>query len=444
MKQRLFILFVLLVSLVTVSCGEKTVRPSAAVGPSFPVEKQFIGVGVGDGFQDSRINAFIDVIRKAIIFTIGDSAFQANRKQIEQNFFSYRQARNYVVGERKRAPKARQKRFIGNSRDEKGNTVLRMQAIIMTQKLKDDLASLGIGGSSVPAVSNSPVRRTAPDGIHHVNENESFSSDRPITDTPRNTGTDYSDVSLSSVSMLAYYDKSDPALKNDADQLTYAKWYISSLNSALAKQDMQIFDLGAVEKLASERTLIQEENAGSVGVGLLLAQKAHAELYAEIIPRVTYQGSSAKAGLTVKVYVRTTGKLVDSFDVGGVKYASQTLSTSIKMSMKDSVKRVMKKLLPALKKYVGSGRFYFVRLSGVSSYRDASKFSTTVKKVDGVIGVNLKSGSRADGVYDYFVQFKGNPTDLVDRLFEILPDQPGFESFDLTEIRGNELIFTLE
>jgi len=442
MKRSFVLSFVLLFGLL--SCQSNSVRPSAPAGPSFPIEKQFIGVGVGAGFQDARINAFIDVVRKAIIFTIGESAFQSNQKKIKRDFFSYRQARKYVVGEVKRAPKDRRKKFIGTSRDERGNTVLRMQAIIMTQKLKDDLEKMGIGGNPASTTSNQPIRRK-PNGIRRVDQTQvNYPTDTDVAETPQNKE-DYSDVDLSTVSILVYYDKkSDPAVKTDSDQITYAKWYISAINSMLAKQNMQIFDLDAVEKLASERSLIQEEQNGSIGVGLLLAQKAHAELYADIIPNVTYQGSSAKAGLTIKVFVRTTGKLVDSFDLGGQKFASQTLSTSIKMSMKDSVKRLKRKLIPTLKKYVGSGRFYFVRLSGVSSYRDASKFSTTVKKVDGVLNVSLKSGSRSDGVYDYFVQFKGNPTDLVDRLFEVLPDQPGFESFDLSEIRGNELIFTLE
>jgi len=80
----------------------------------------------------------------------------------------------------------------------------------------------------------------------------------------------------------------------------------------------------------------------------------------------------------------------------------------------------------------------------VTSGKDAQAFISVVKTVPGVVSVKLKSASKADMVYDYYVQFKGNPNDLMEKLFETMPNQPGFENFDLQEARGSELIFTLQ
>jgi hypothetical protein len=60
------------------------------------------------------------------------------------------------------------------------------------------------------------------------------------------------------------------------------------------------------------------------------------------------------------------------------------------------------------------------------------------------MNITMKSGSKSAGTFDFYVQFKGNPTDLLEALFADLGSQPGFEDFDLLEIRGNELTFTVK
>lgn len=402
-------------------------RPVAV--SSIPDDKDFVGEGISPEFPDARNAAYAEVVKKAIIFLIGQNGFDKNREALERNFLTYATSRRYILGEVDKAPAGKERKWLSNSRDANGNLSLRLQAWINLKKLKTDLDALSIAGSPAAAqptaaAATSPMATPAP-----------AASAAPAEDL--------SGVDISSLTFLVYFNPKDPAMARDSDQVTYAKWAVDSLNREMAAMSVQTFDLETVEKLASERSLLQEASSGSVGVGLLLAQKVYAELYAEVTPSVSYEGNKAHVILNVKVFVRTTGALIATLEKGGQQYESPTLAASIKASMRDAVKKINTELSTSLKKYVKNGRFYFVRLSGVQNYREASKFTSTVSKMEGVVSITLKSGSREDGVYDYNVQYKGNPTDMVDKLFEILADAPGYQNFDMKEIRGNELTFTL-
>ncbi len=432
------IMLLFIINTACTSTGNKTaVRPDLdnenntqlIVQNTLPDDKDFIGEGMADDFGDARNNAYADVIRKASLYLLGEQKYNQNKADIEKAFLPYPVARRYILGEVEKTLPEKQKRWIFNSRDSNGNLVLRLQAYVNIKKLKSDLDALGM--KETAAASSAATTTIAT--VNNPQESQSSASN-----------IDLSGVDISSLTFLVYYNPQDPGIKADPDQENYAKWSVDNLNRELSSLNIKTFDLETVEKLANERTLLHEAGSGSVGVGLLLAQKVFAELYAEVTPSVTYQGNRAHAIINLKVFVRTTGALIATIEKGGQQYESASLAASIKTSMREASKKIKDDLVLSLKNYVNNGRFYFVRLTGVKSYKDASKFSTAVKKIDGVVDISLKSGSKEDMVYDYNLQYKGSPTDAVDRLFEALSDKPGFEKFDLKEIRGNELTFTLE
>ncbi len=383
------------------------------------LDKEFTGIGNAPDFGGARAGAFADVVKKALLFILGDSMYAGNKSALEQEFLNYPAARKYILGETEKAPPDKQKKWLSDQRDENGNLVLKLQAYVNIAKLKSDIDALGLRDSSSAGES--------------MKETEASSISNVLNETD-----------LSGLTMAVYYNPQDQGMKLDPDQVTYAKWAVDDLNREFSALKVKTFDIEDLDKLASERTLLQEANEGSVGVGLVLAEKVYAELYAEVSPNVTYEGNRAHAIVNVKVFVRTTGALISTVEKGGREYESSSLAASIKMSMKEAAEKIANDMVPGLKNYIDGGRFYFVRLTGVKSYRDASVFSSTVRKIDGVVDITIKSGSKEDRVYDYNLQFKGNPTDAVDRLFEYLADKPGFEKFDLKEIRGNELTFSLE
>ncbi len=427
----------LLVLASLVSCTDSGLQPMVSPsGNSMPDDMQFTGTGIGDDFSTARQNAFAEVVKKGIIYVIGDSGYNAKKSQIDGAFLPYTKARYYVLGEVKKNT-AKQKKWLSTGRTASGQMELKLQAYIDLKKLKEDLD--GIGASTTTKKPNTVNNTTTT--VNTVNTTSTVTT----TTTPDTSDEDLSDVDLSALTFLVIYNLSDPVYKNDKNQAEYARWGISYINKELGKVNITTFDADTMEKLAEERNLLQEEANGSIGIGQLLANAIHAELYAEVTPSVSYKGIKVEnAIMDVKIYVRTTGKLIDTYQVGGGEMYANDLTSNIKGSLKVASQKIMKKLIPTLKKYVKDGRVYFVRLNGVNSYKDASKFTSSVKTVDGVKNVSLKSGSKADGVYDFYVEFTGNPTDLMDRLFEFLPDQPGFENFDLQEVRGNELIFTLQ
>lgn len=421
--------------MVLTACTQGSLQPmgSPQASQSLPDDKMFVGTGIGAEFSDARQNAFAEVVKQGIIFILGDAGYKSKQSQIDGEFLPYKKSRYYILGEVKTTSSEKKKKWLSTGKNPSGQMELKLQAYVDIKKLKADLDGVG--------VSPTPTKNTTTTTV--VNNTTT-------TPTPVNNNTtaaeeeDLGDVDISSLTFLVTYNLKDPVYSKDKMQAEYARWGISYINKELSAANITTFDADTMETLAEERNLLQEETTGSVGIGQLLANAIHAELYAEVTPSVNTYGTKANAILDVKVFVRTTGKLIDTFQIGGGEQVSSDVTASIKVSLREASKKIMKKLIPTLKKYVKDGRVYFVRLSGVSSYRDASKFTTSVKNVTGVKSVDLKSGSKEGGVYDYYVKFEGNPTDLMDRLFEYLPDQPGFENFDLQEVRGNELIFTLE
>ncbi len=384
-------------------------------------DRMFVGEGSAADFSEARNNAYSDVITKAAQYIMGSSKFDLNKDKIEQKFLSYAVARKYILGEIDKVPAEKQKKWISNMRNTDGNLVLKMQAYVYVSKLKSDIEALDLKESDNP-----------------VNYSSSSSEDRQASTNSLNI------PDLSSLTFLVFYNSQDPSINQDPDQVTYSKWAIDGLNRELSSLNVKTFDLETVEKLADERTLIQEEGEGNVGVGLALAQKVYAELYAEVLPSVAYEGDKASVFINVKVYIRTTGALISTIEKSGQQYESSSLDVSIKMSMHEAYKKIISDLRQSLKNYVENGRFYFIRLTGVKSYRYASKFLSAVKKIDGVVDITLKSGSKDDMVYDFNLQYMGNPTDAVDSVLNKLSDKEGFEKLDLKEIRGNELTFSME
>jgi len=401
---------------------------------SYPADKDFIGEGSATDFSDARSAAYVDVIKKATIYILGDEKYNQNREQIEKSFFSYSVARRYILGETEKAPPEKQKKWIYNNRDAEGVLHLQLKAYVNIKMLKADLDAVGM--KEIPQTPPPAVKESKKDSVSPG----ATTSEKSSPETPL----DLSGVDISSLTFLVYYNINDPVIQKDPDQETYAKWAVDNLNREIASLNVKTFDLETVEKLANERSLLQEASSGNVGVGLLLAQKVFAELYAEVSPSVSYQGNRAHVILNVKVFVRTTGAMIATYEKGGQQYESASLPAAIKMSMREAARKIREELSISLKRYIAGGRFYFVRLTGVKSYKEASRFTSAVKKIEGVVDISLKSGSKEDMVYDYNLQFKGNPTDAVDRLIEALSDKPGYENFDLKEIRGNELTFSMD
>lgn len=390
----------------------KSEEPGIAAEPE---DIMFTGEGAAADFPEARNNAYADVMKKAVIFLLGRETFDNNKEKIEQDMLSYAEARKYILGETGKAPQEKQKKWVSNLRNEEGMLVLRMDAYVNISKLKKDLSGMDLSVSTeVPAAR---VEEPAPQAVNSAD--------------------------LSSLTFLVFYNKNDPALEKDPDQETYAKWAVDDLDMELSSLNIKTFDPDTVEKLSRERTLLQESRDG-VGVGLALAQKVYAELYAEVTPDVAYDGDKANAVLNVKVYIRTTGALVGTFEKGGQQYESSSLAASIRMSMREASKKIMEDLRNNLSDYIGGGRFYFIRLTGVKSFKEAGRFLSAVKTMDGVVDLTLRSGSKDDMIYDFNLRYKGTPTDAVDNIFNSLSDKEGFEKLDLKEIRGNELTFSIE
>ncbi len=312
--------------------------------------------------------------------------------------------------------------------------ILTLQAIVDLEKLETDLNNLGISGSAATAATTSSTSSSS--------SSSTSSASSSLTTSSSYTDATIEDADLTSLSFLVFVDN-DFKANGDRDE-EYAEWAVSTLNSDLTALGLETYDPGAQELLVEERNLMQEATAGSLGVGLLLAEAVAAELYAEVLPEFNYSGQYAHVMLTVKVYSRTTGSLLLETTKGGDDMVGVNQAGAVKLSMQGAVDKVMDELRPALASYVNDGRAYFIRLQNVSSYRDASSFSSSIGNVDEVINVSLKNYSSDDMVADYTVKYSGNPLDLLDSVMLYLMDKPGFEYFDLVSVRGNELIFTMD
>ncbi|MGC8764428.1 MAG: hypothetical protein ACP5QT_00865 [Brevinematia bacterium] len=390
------------------------------------VEKDFTGEAKAKEFSEARKLAYVDVVRKALLYIAGENEYKNLKENIEKEFLVYENIRRYIVGETESVSENKKKKWVSNYRDAEGNLVLKLQAFVKTGELKRDYDSW----------KEKYLTQTSSE----ILTKKSSKSENIVSSESE----DFSNVDISSITMLVFYNPRSPVILKNPEEEIYARWAVEDLNKECADMGLQIFDLETMEKLSKEREILQQSEAGNIGIGLLLAERVFAELYTEVTPAVNYQGTKAHVILNVKVFVRTTGALIANIEKGGQEYDSPSVTASIKASMREATKKVRDELAQALKKYVGRGRFYFVRITGIDSYKQANSFVKQLEKIDGVVSVKLKSGSKSDRVYDYNVQYKGNPTELIDILLDTMSQKAGFESFDLSQVRGNELIFTLE
>lgn len=404
---------------------------------SVPDEMQFETTGTGKEFTDARPAAYVNMVTKAVIYLIGSDSYNKNKSGIDSLISPWTKARYYILGETTAAP-GKEKKWLGTSKDADGNMVIKMQAWVNLKKLKADLDGMGV---SAPEQKTPDI--VVKDGSSSVVklDNGGSSSSAPEIKIAQ-PEVDVSGVDISSLTFLVYYNPSDPSLQGSKEDIGYAKWCVDEFNKQLAGVGVKTFDVDTMEKLMKERNLMQEASTGSVGVGLLLAQQVYAEMYAEVAPSISYTGSKVTISLNIKIFIRTTGALVTTV-VKGAEFNTAPNAAGIKAAIKLATQKAMPDVVLSLKKYMNGGRFFNVRLAGVGGYNDARKFNQAVSKLPGVVNMNLKSGTKADAVYDYDIQFKGSPMDLVDRIFDGVADKPGYEKFDLREIRGNEITFTL-
>lgn len=422
------------------SVQNNTVPSAAALGP-----KQFTATGApGADFPDAKDKVYAAMLEMAIRDLVGDGVFQANSSTIGTHFLSYVKGYKYV----------KDASYVNRATDASGHMILTMKATVDMVALRDALRDLGVTAGTTTTVRQNNTASTG--------GNMSFNNTTVVTSsstggqtsyaTQTSAGnassgtadTDLTGVDLTSLSFLVYYDANNSAIR-DAEDRSYAATAVSMINSKLTGLGIETFDPAAMDQIVQERRLLQQSTTGSVGVGMLVAEQVQAELYAEVIPTMNYnnQRGTWQTMLNVKVYVRTTGALLLNTDVGGREYERMTKDTAIKASMRDAVDKIVSSLSAALKRYVVDGRSYFIRLQGISSYRDASSFSTTIKTVPGVLNVTLKNYSNQDMTGDYVVRYQGNPLDLLDKVMTYLGDKPGFENLDVQNVRGNEIIFSM-
>ena len=421
-------LFVLITAGLGSCGGGYYVQPGTDGGftPAGNGNQTFVVVGTAPEFADAKNAAYAELMKQAITALIGESAYKANESVIARDYLPYVKAYKFVD--------EANRKWLSTGRDDSGTMVLKLQAPVKMGELKASLEAVGIKGAG----STETVKTTPTGGDTGTTGGK---TDPGVSSVVNVADVDLTDVDLSSISFLVFY--STNGIAGNVEQQKWAQLAVNGINAELAKYNVTTFDLETVETLMEERNLMHESTAGTIGVGLLLAENVHAELYAECETMVNYLGTSAHVFLTIKVYVRTTGKLITTIEVGGREYDLVDLTTSVKASMRDAVQKSMGQFLSSLKTYVTGGRFYFVRLQKLKSAKDASTFSMKMKTIPTVKNVTVKSIAMDSGVADFYVQSQGTPSDLMDQIFSMMPDQPGFESFTLSEMRGNELIFSM-
>jgi len=418
----------MIIGVLVLSCGAPRPPEARPEALSFPQAQPqgarvaetmvFEGTGKAAEFAASRRMAYQEVMRKAIQFLLGEKSYLAQKEAIDGQFLNT---------EAQFAPYILQKEWTSTKRDENGSLILSLKATLATRKLYDDLASAGFVATSSSGTGVTP-REGGPAGVQKASPSE-----------------DLSNVDISGLSMLVYYNTDALKKTKDPDAVRYARQAVQLLNQELLHNGIQVFDLEAAEKIAGEKNLLQEEARGNVGLGLLLAQQVYAEIYGEVTPTVSYRnGTTAHVILDLKVYVRTGGRLIGSIQKGGEEYDSFSLEASLAASMRDSAKKIMPELLTSLKKYASGGRFYTVRLIEVTSARDATAFASAVARLERVKSVKQTLYSKNDRTAEYEIQFQGSPNELMEVVFDGVTSKPGFESLDLFTLRGNELVFTMQ
>lgn len=235
-----------------------------------------------------------------------------------------------------------------------------------------------------------------------------------------------------------------------------ARTSASAIEEALNNNQFVVLDQGTVQQLRAD---VPGFTGDLVKQGDRLtdfARRANERFHAEIVvvgaTTIINTGRDAsgmwgrRSLMTYRAIDASTGRLLSSGTVESAGQASDALVARERAATRVSqvaAERLLPQLTRAARDRALRGELYTIELTGFSSFGQARAFLTAIQSVEGVTSARQTLIDMSGHRQRIEVMFTRSRDELMGELFDSARSLEGFQTFDLRNQRGNELIFVL-
>jgi hypothetical protein len=235
-----------------------------------------------------------------------------------------------------------------------------------------------------------------------------------------------------------------------------ARTSASAIEEALNNNQFIVLDQGTVQQLRAD---IPGFTGDLVKQGDRLtdfARRANERFHAEIVvvgaTTIINTGRDAsgmwgrRSLMTYRAIDASTGRLLSSGTVESAGQASDALVARERAATRVSqvaAERLIPQLTRAARDRALRGELYTIELSGFRDFGQARAFLMSLQGIEGVTSARQTLIDMSGHRQRIEVMFTRPRDELMGELYDSAHEIPGFETFDLRNQRGNELIFIL-
>ncbi len=235
-----------------------------------------------------------------------------------------------------------------------------------------------------------------------------------------------------------------------------ARTSATAIEEALNANQFTVLDQGTVQQLRADMPGFTGDLVKAGDRLTDFARRANERFHAEVVvvgaTTIINTGRDAsglwgrRALLSYRAIDASTGRLLSSGTVESAAQASDALVARERAAVRVSqvaAERLIPQLTRAARDRAVRGELYTIELSGFATFGQARAFLQAIQGVEGVTTARQTLIDMSGHRQRIEVMFTRSRDELMGELFDATREIPDFETFDLRNQRGNELIFIL-
>jgi hypothetical protein len=235
-----------------------------------------------------------------------------------------------------------------------------------------------------------------------------------------------------------------------------ARTSAGGLEEALNNNQFTVLDQGTVQQLRADMPGFTGDLVKQGDRLTDFARRANERFHAELVivgaTTIINTGrdpsglESRRALLSYRAVDASSGRLLSSGTVESAAQASDPLVARERAATRVSqvaAERLLPQLTRAARDRALRGELYIIELVGFGSFAQARGFLQAVQGVEGVTAARQTLLDMAGHRQRIEVMFTRARDELMGELFDAAHELEGFQTFDLRNQRGNELVFVL-
>jgi hypothetical protein len=235
-----------------------------------------------------------------------------------------------------------------------------------------------------------------------------------------------------------------------------ARTSASAIEEALNNNQFIVLDQGTVQQLRADIPGFTGDLVKQSDRLTDFARRANERFHAEVVivgaTTIINTGRDAsgmwgrRSLMTYRAIDASTGRLLSSGTVESAGQASDALVARERAATRVSqvaAERLIPQLTRAARDRALRGELYTIELTGFRDFGQARAFLMSLQGIEGVTSARQTLIDMSGHRQRIEVMFTRPRDELMGELYDAAHEIPGFETFDLRNQRGNELIFVL-